>query len=310
MTAGGGGGPRDWLSELQAELAGRYQVEREVARGAMARVYRARHLATDRFVAIKVLPPELASDTNGERFLREIRITSQLQHPNILPLLDSGVAGIHYWYSMPLVEGESLRTRLKTGGPFEAGPALGLAEQVGAALGHAHSLGVVHRDLKPENVMHLDGRWVVLDFGLAKALESDGKLTGVNMPLGTPPYMSPEQITGAATVDARADIYGFGCLLYEVVTGRPPFVGTNVVHFLRAHMQETPLPPSQLKPGLPRAFDRAILKALAKKPEARYQTAPEMIADLQATADRAAPTPPNRPSGGILGRWFRKGSAD
>jgi serine/threonine-protein kinase len=301
------GGPRDWLAELQAELAGRYTVELEVARGAMARVYRARRLATDQTVAIKVLPPELASDANGERFLREIRITSQLQHPNILPLLDSGVAGTHYWYAMPLVEGESLRTRLKNEGPFPPGPALEVADQIGAALAHAHASGVVHRDLKPENVMRLEGRWVVLDFGLAKALESDGRLTGVNMPLGTPPYMSPEQITGAAGVDARADIYGFGCILYELVTGRPPFVGASVVHFLRAHLQEIPVPPSQVRAGVPRSFDRAILKALEKKPDARYQSAVDLIADLRGSAGPEPPTERPRGEGGLLSRWFKKG---
>lgn len=309
MTAGRTGS-RDWLAELRAELEGRYLVERELARGAMARVYLARDLAGDRSVALKVLPPELASATNGERFLREIRITSQLQHPNILPLLDSGVAGVHYWYSMPLVEGESLRNRLRTGGPFDTGPALEVADQVGAALGFAHSHGVVHRDLKPENVMRLEGRWVVLDFGLARALESDGRLTGINMPLGTPPYMSPEQITGAATVDSRADIYGFGCLLYELVTGRPPFLGTTIVHFLRAHMEQIPAPPSTVRPGVPPAFDRAILKALAKKPESRYQTALELTADLRSPAERSpSEATAARPSGGFFGRLFGKGGS-
>ncbi len=303
MTAGGTG--RDWIAELRAELAGRYEVERELARGAMSRVFIARDLARNRSVALKALPPELASATNGERFLREIAITSQLEHPNILPLFDSGVSGIHFWYTMPLVEGESLRQRLKTTGPFDTGQALEVADQVGAALDHAHSHGVVHRDLKPENVMRLEDKWVVLDFGLARALESDGRLTGVNMPLGTPPYMSPEQITGAATVDARADIYGFGCLMYEVVTGRPPFLGTTVVHFLRAHLQEIPAPPSQLRPGVTPSFDRTVLKALEKKPDARYQRALEMIADFRAgSAPPAAEPSPPKPTGGLLNRLF------
>jgi serine/threonine-protein kinase len=265
----------------------------------MARVYSAWQRSTGEKVALKVLPPELASATNGERFQREIGITRRLQHPHILPLLDSGVAGRLYWYAMPLVEGESLRGRLREEGPFELGAMLEVAEQVGAAIGHAHSHGVVHRDLKPENVMRQEGRWVVLDFGLARAIESDGRLTGFNMPLGTPAYMSPEQIMGAATVDARADIYGFGCLLYELVTGRPPFLGTTIVQLLRSHVDEQPKPPSAARPSMPAAADGVLLKALAKSPAARYQTAGELIEDLKGSLGR-----PRSRSSGLLGRLF------
>ena len=296
------------LDELRRELADRYTVEGELGRGAMARVYRARDLAGQRTVALKVLPPELAPATNAERFLREVRITTELRHPNILPLLDSGVTGTHYWYVMPLVEGDSLGTMLKTRGPLAVPEALALAAEVTAALGYAHSRGVVHRDLKPENLMRSAGRWVVLDFGLARAIESDTRLTGTGMPLGTPAYMSPEQITGAAEVDARADLYGFACVLYEALTGRPPFVGPTVVQLLRAHLTQTPAPPSTVRPGLPASLDGPILKALAKDP-ARRQAGAEALAEELAhaapVADGPVQEPPRR---GLLRRLF--GRAD
>jgi serine/threonine-protein kinase len=279
--------------DLRKQLAGSYDVERELARGAMARVYVAR-TPDGHEVALKVLPPELASASNAERFLREIRITSDLAHPNILPLLDSGVTGRYCWYVMPLLHGDSLRARLKDGGPLAPADMLVLAGQVGPALTYAHRQGVVHRDMKPENVMQSEGRWVVLDFGLARAVESNTGLTGTGMPLGTPAYMSPEQITGAESVDARADIYGFGCVLYEALTGRPPFVARSIVEVLRAHMDATPAAPSSVKPGLPMAFDAPILRALAKDPAARPQTADELVAELAVgvvAPDSAADAP-------------------
>ena len=283
------------LRDLREQLAGRYEVERELARGAMARVYVARSIADGREVALKVLPPELASASNAERFLREIRITSDLAHPNILPLLDSGVTGRYCWYVMPLLHGESLRDRLKNSGPLPPAEMLVLAGQVGPALTYAHRRGVVHRDMKPENVMRSEGPWLVLDFGLARAVESNTGLTGTGMPLGTPAYMSPEQITGAESVDARADIYGFGCVLYEALTGQPPFVAHSIVQVLRAHMDATPSPPSQVKPGLPAAFDGPILRALAKDPAARPQTAEELVAELGAVDVIAGDAAPGLP---------------
>ncbi len=299
------------LEELRRELAGRYTVERELARGAMARVYVARRLDGDTTVALKVLPPELASATNAERFLREIQITSQLRHPNILSLLDSGVEGTHCWYVMPLLSDESLRDRLRRAGPLPAADVLTLATEVTGALSYAHGRGVVHRDLKPENLMRSEGRWMVLDFGLARALETDGRLTGTGMPLGTPAYMSPEQITGAAEVDARSDLYGLGCVLYEALCGRPPFVHASLVQVLRSHMQDRPTPPSAVRPGLPSAFDGPILRALAKDPAQRPASAAALADELTGAA---AGLPPEGSGGapdpkpGLLTRLFgRKG---
>jgi serine/threonine-protein kinase len=180
-------------------------------------------------------------------------------------------------------------------------------------LGHAHAAGVVHRDLKPENVMLAAGVALVMDFGLARALGSDTKLTGTGMPLGTPAYMSPEQITGAADADARADLYCLGCVLHEMLTGQPPFVGPSVVQLLRSHMTEPPAPPSRLRRNVPPGVDRAVLRALAKDPNARQQGADELIAELSAAVEsRADPTPPppaRTPPTGLLSRLFgRRGS--
>jgi eukaryotic-like serine/threonine-protein kinase len=273
----------------------------------MARVYLAQDLTHGRPVAVKLLPPELASASNAERFLREIKITGALEHPNILPLFDSGVSGVSsglYWYVMPYVEGQTLRDRLRDG-PLELEAAFALAEQVGAALGHAHPRGIVHRDLKPENVMCSEGRYLVVDFGLARALDSASRLTGTGMPLGTPAYMSPEQILGAESVDARADLYSFGCVLYEAFTGRMPFTGKTVVHILQAQMASTAAPPSAVRPGIPPSVDRALKKVMAKEPRDRHQSAQELIDDLlRDRTPGATEPPPAEPARGLLSRWF------
>jgi serine/threonine-protein kinase len=311
------------LEKLRRLLEGSYRIERELARGSMARVYLADDIRRGGRVAVKLLPPDLASESNAERFLREIRITAGLRHPNILPLIDSGVADGLYWYVMPLVEGESLRERMATRGLLPIPDAVDFGIQIGRALGYAHAAGVVHRDLKPENVMLAGTVALVMDFGLARALGSDTKLTGTGMPLGTPAYMSPEQITGAAEADPRADLYCLGCVLHEMLTGQPPFVGPSVVHLLRAHMTEPPPPPSRRRASVPPGVDRVVVKALAKDPNARHQSADELVAELAAcvagSGDRRAgastPSPP-RPStppagqpGGLLSRLFgRRGS--
>lgn len=280
------------LSRLQDAVGDRYSIERELARGAMARVYLARE--GSRRVAIKLLPPELAAAGNAERFLREIRITSGLDHPNILPLLDSGAAGPLCWYVMPFVDGESLRGRLASG-PLPIPEVVTLATEVCAALEHAHGRGVVHRDLKPENLMRQGQRWVVLDFGLARAIGGEANLTGAGMPLGTPAYMSPEQITGAAEVDARADIYGLGCVLFEALTGRPPFSGPSVIQVLQAHMRQAPVPPSRLRPGIPAGLDQAVLTSLSKNQADRPQSAAEYRARIGSASQSAAPGPEDGP---------------
>ena len=216
----------DVFRQLQEGLGGRYRLERELGRGGMATVYLAHDLKHDRKVALKVLRPELAATLGPERFQREIRTTARLQHPHILPVLDSGEAAGQLWYTMPFVRGESLRDRLRREGQLRSMTAVDLACQVALALDYAHREGVVHRDLKPENILLSDGQALVADFGIAKALSAAGEaqLTGTGLAVGTPAYMAPEQ-AGGGQVDGRSDVYALGCVLYEMLAGEPPFSG-------------------------------------------------------------------------------------
>lgn len=267
-------------TQLAGALSGRYRIEGELGRGAMARVYLARDLRHDRAVALKLLPPEFATSEVVERFLREIRITAGLHHPNILPLLDSGAEAGLCWYVMPHVQGESLKDRLK-GEPLSVRDALRITGQTAAALGYAHAQGIVHRDIKPGNVLLSGGQAMVMDFGLARALAAgSSRLTRTGMPLGTPAYMSPEQISGASEVGSVSDIYSLGCMLFEMVTGRPPFTG-SVSQVLRAQLMDRPPPPSKVMQGLPRALDEVMDRLLAKEPNDRYQKAEELANDLE-----------------------------
>ncbi len=294
------------LSRLAAAVAGRYQIEKEAGRGSMARVYQAIEIATERPVAIKLLPPEAATTTNAERFLREISLTRTLDHPNILPLIDSGTADGLYWYVMPFLAGETIREAMTARGLMALPEALRIAAQVGAALSYAHDKGVIHRDLKPENIMIGDGRALVLDFGLARALDVQSNLTGTGMPLGTPAYMSPEQILGAADAGAPADLYSMACVVYEMVAGRPPFVGATVVHLLQGHLTVPPDPPSRHRRDVPAAVDSALLKALAKAPADRQRSVAQFVADLTGGGSPPGPPPDPRPTQGLLARFFGK----
>jgi serine/threonine-protein kinase len=199
---------------LNTALTGRYVLEQELGRGGMATVYVTRDLKHDRFVALKVLRPDLAASLGSERFLREIRLTARLEHPHILPILDSGEAAGLLWYTMPFVRGETLRDRLKREVQLPVEAAVDLTRQVASALDYAHREGVVHRDLKPENILLADGQARVADLGVAKAFAGaeGGNLTETGLALGTPAYMSPEQASGGA-VDARSDVYALGCVL-------------------------------------------------------------------------------------------------
>lgn len=296
-----GPGPGVLLERLARAVAARYRIEKEVGRGSMARVYQAREVGTDRVVAVKLLPPEMATEANAERFHREIRFAGTLDHPNILRLIDSGSGDGLHWYVMPLVQGDTIRDLVKLRGLLPIPETVEIVTQVGSALSYAHGKGIVHRDLKPENIMVAEGRAMVVDFGLGRAVDGQSNLTGMGMPLGTPAYMSPEQILGAATVDGRADIYSLGCVVYEMVTGRPPFVGSTVIQLLQGHLTGTPDPPSWHRQDLPQAIDAALLKALAKEPAARYASPDLFVAEL---AGPGGPGPtPSRPSG-LLRRLF------
>ena len=299
--------PELMLARLARAVESRYRIEKEAGRGSMARVYQAVELATNRPVAIKLLPPEAATTTNAERFLREISLTRTLDHPNILPLIDSGTDDGLYWYVMPFLAGETIREALAARGLMAVPDVLRLAAQVGAALSYAHAKGIIHRDLKPENIMIGDGRALVLDFGLARALDVQSNLTGTGMPLGTPAYMSPEQIVGAADAGAPADLYSMACVVYEMMAGRPPFVGSTVVHLLQGHLTLPPDPPSRHRRDVPPTVDAALLRALAKSPTDRQPSVDQFVAELTGAATAApALTPDPRPNPGLLARLFGK----
>ena len=272
---------------IASALGTRYRVEKLLQSGVAAYVYLAADRASGRQVAVKVLRDELSSTVNADRFMSEINVVRQLRHPNIVPMCDSGdICGIPY-YVMPFVEGETLRARLSRLGRIPLADALRIAEDVARALHFAHRHQVVHRDIKPENVM-LDGdRALVLDFGIALAMDSveAPRRTLPGLTLGTFHYMSPEQVDGGAEIDGRSDIYGLACMLYEMLSGRPPFLGTpNAV--LRQQLCARPRPLASLCPGIPPRLDAALLRALDKSPSRRYATAGEFVAALISGSHR------------------------
>ena len=279
----------DALSALSAALADRYRLERELGHGGMATVYLAQDLRHDRAVALKVLKPELAHALGPERFLREIQVTAQLDHPHILPLLDSGDAGGFLYYVMPYVQGETLRTRLMRAKQLPLDDALQIAAEVADALNYAHGQGIVHRDIKPENLL-LAGRHVrVADFGIARAVTAAGgdSLTATGVAIGTPAYMSPEQAGGSKDVDGRSDLYSLGCVLYEMLAGHPPFTGGTAHEILARHSMDAVPSLAAARPTVPEGLERAIATALAKVPADRFSTAAQ-FADALARRGSSA----------------------
>ena len=271
----------DRRAELELGLSGRYVLERELGRGGMATVWLARDLKHDRPVALKVLHPDLASSLGPERFQREIRLAARLQHPHILTVYDSGESGGQLWFTMPFVEGQSLRERLGQTGRLPLNEALRITREVAQALEYAHEHGIVHRDIKPENILLTkDGHTLVTDFGVARpADEIAPHLTGAGIVVGTPSYMSPEQAAGDAQVDRRSDVYSLGCVLYEMVTGQTPFPGTTARAIVTKQLTEPP-PPIPSSAGVPESVRRAISTALAKEPNDRFASAAEFAAAL------------------------------
>jgi len=294
----------DQLDRLKAALADRYAVEREIGSGGMATVYLARDLRHDRQVAIKVLRPDLAATLGPERFHREIKIAAQLQHPHILPLLDSGEATdptaqpsdrqtAFLYYVMPYIEGQSLREKLAKEGELPIGEAVKILRDVADALTEAHAHGVVHRDIKPENILLRGRHALVTDFGVAKAVsEATGleKLTTAGVALGTPAYMAPEQAAADPHLDHRVDIYALGAVAYELLTGRPVFMGTTPQMVLSAHMTEVPDPVTRHRDTVPAALESIVMRCLEKKPADRWRYAEDLLPQFEALAT---------PSGGM-----------
>ena len=276
------------LERLQSALADRYVIEREVGRGGMANVYVAHDVRHERAVAVKVLRPELGVLLGAERFLREIRVVARLQHPHILPVHDSGEAEGALYYVMPYVDGDSLRDRLHKERLLSIAEAVRIACDVADALDLAHRRGVIHRDIKPGNILFLDGHAVVADFGIARAVYAAGgemweTITDSGVAVGTPAYMSPEQSIGAGNLDARADIYSLGCVLYEMLVGEPPFIGPGGELLIAKRFAEDAPRVSATRADVPPEVDAAVAKALARAPEDRFASARELMDALSAT---------------------------
>ena len=274
--------------ELQGALGDAYTIERELPRGGMSRVFLANENALGRSVVIKVLAPELAATLSAERFKREIKLAARLQHPHIVPLLHAGQAGTSLYYTMPFVDGESLRERM-SGRRMELAEVSRVLEEVASALGYAHEQGVVHRDMKPENVLFFHGQAVVLDFGIAKALTASaasddaGRITQRGMSLGTPAYIAPEQAAGDPDVDHRADIYALGAVTYEMLCGHPPFGGRTPQQVMAAHATQKPEPISRKRHDTPSELAAVVMRCLEKRPGDRPESATEIARMMAVT---------------------------
>ena len=290
----------DALARLTAALADRYKIGRELGRGGMATVYLAEDRKHGREVAIKALRPELSASVDAERFLREINIAARLSHPHIVPLLDSGEAGGVLYFVSPYVPGGSLRERLVREGTLPVKEALAIAREAGAGLDFANRNGYVHRDVKPENILFADGHAVLSDFGIARACcgpEQDAEaeaavaaVTEMGIAVGTPEYMSPEQVAGDERIETPGDVYSLACVVYEMLAGEPPFRGGSPHATMARHMTETPRPVRVLRPDVPLAVERALARALAKNPEERFPSVAEFTAALEAEESNAGRT--------------------
>jgi eukaryotic-like serine/threonine-protein kinase len=278
---------------LQASLGDAYRIERELGGGGMSHVFLARETALGRQVVIKVLPPEMSAAVNIERFRREIQLAASLQHPHIVPVHAAGQVGDLFYYTMPLVEGESLRAKLAREGELPVSETIRILMDVADGLAYAHARGVVHRDIKPDNILISGQHAVVTDFGVAKAVSastSSSSLTSLGVALGTPAYMAPEQAAADPHVDHRADLYALGAMAYEMLAGRPPFSGMSPQQVLAAHVTTVPAPVSSLRELVPPAINELVMRLLQKKPADRVQHATEVLSQLQAAAT---------PSGGM-----------
>ncbi len=287
---------------LKASLADVYDIERELSGAGMSRVFVATDRALSRRVVIKVLPPELTAGVNRERFRREVQVAAQLQHPHIVTLLSAGEDGDIVYYTMPFIEGESLRTSLEKG-PLAVREVVRILHDVVDALAYAHARGVVHRDIKPGNILKLGQHALVTDFGVAKALNAAMPVSGITtagMAIGTPAYMAPEQLAGDPAADHRIDIYAVGLLAYELLTGESPFTGPSPQATMAAQLTRVPEPLYQCCPDVPPALSAIIMQCLAKEPEKRPPTAEALMSALDSittsSGDIKTPLTPTLPS--------------
>ena len=302
---------QEMLSWLRVALSGRFEIEAPLAQGGMAVVYLARDERDSRRVALKFLCSELAAALGAGRFLQEIEILAQLTHPHIVPLIESGEVHGRPYFVMPYIEGESLRARLRRENQLSVDDATRIAQQIAAALDYAHRHNVLHRDLKPENIMLSDGQAVVGDFGIARAIlraaaaehgdSADEVLTATGFTLGTPAYMSPEQATGDKSIDGRSDIYALGCMLYEMLAGRPPFTGPTTESIVRQHLLTPPTNLTILRDEVSPALERAVHRAIAKSRSDRFAT----MAEFADSLSRAAEPRAEISTRGGLGSWVR-----
>ncbi len=295
-------------------LADRFRVERELGRGGMATVFLAHDVKQDRLVALKIIHPHIAAGLGPERFLREIKLTAKLRHPHILPLFDSGEISGQLWYTMPYIEGGSLRQRLTREGRLPWEQALDLGEDVLAALSYAHQQGIIHRDIKPENILLEGGEAVLADFGIAQAISAAGaeRLTGTGVAIGTLAYMSPEQAAADGNVDGRSDLYSLGCVLYETIAGHAPFSGSPQ-SIVAQHLTARPPPLSLPSKSFPPDISGVIETSLAKDPVNRFPDALAFTSALEAARSRR-PTATRKPAVllglailGLLGLTFYAG---
>jgi tetratricopeptide (TPR) repeat protein len=304
----------DIRTQVQSSLGDGYSIERELGGGGMSRTYVAMERSLSRRVVVKVLSPDLVAGVSVDRFKREILLAAQMQHPHVVPVLSSGDASGLPWFTMPYVEGESLRARLARG-PLSTTEAVSVLRDVARALAFAHARGVVHRDIKPDNVLLSEGSATVTDFGIAKAISAARTgggaetLTMAGTSIGTPAYMAPEQAAGDPNIDHRSDIYAFGCLAYEVLTGRPPFTGQSPAKLLGAHLGETPRDVRELRADTPESLAALVMQTLEKDPASRPQQATDLVRVLDTvTSSGAAAAAPGIlagriPIGKALGLW-------
>jgi serine/threonine-protein kinase len=277
----------DFTTQLQDAVGGAYEIERELAGGGMSRVFVATERALGRRVVIKVLPPDLAAGVNKERFRREIQLAAQLHHPHIVPLLSAGEGGGILYYTMPYIEGESLRVAIERQGKLPVTDVIRVLHDVVDAIAYAHARGVVHRDIKPANILRLGAHALVTDFGVAKALTASMPISGVTtagIAIGTPAYMAPEQLAGDPAADHRLDLYAVGLLAYELLVGASPFSASSPAATMAAQLTRTPEPLHEIRPEVPRDLSALIMRCLEKSPDQRPATADALQAELDAVS--------------------------